>query len=282
MSEIEFNPLKHPVCLEFPNWLQETAWAEHIPFAMYLISALRPRIFVELGAYRGVSYCSFCQAVASVNSDTKCFAVDTWEGDKHAGKLEEDVLARLREHHDPLYSEFSVLLRKSFDQALSDFADGSVDLLHIDGLHTYKAVRHDFDTWLPKMSERGIVLFHDTSVRDKGFGVWQFWEELCSRFPNYSFSHGHGLGVLMIGKEVPAEIKYLSEAGDVQKEIIRQFFQQLGERIEAVNVFHRQNDYIRHLETHEQVIMDSKIMRAYRILLTEGVGGLLRKALKRK
>jgi O-antigen biosynthesis protein len=281
MSVAELNPLKHPACLDFPLWLDETAWAEHIPFAMYLISALRPLIFVELGAYRGVSYCAFCQAVLSVNSDTKCFAIDTWEGDEHAGKLEKDVLVKLRAHHDPLYAGFSKLLQKTFDTALTEFADGTIDLLHIDGFHTYDAVKHDFDTWLPKMSNRGIVLFHDISVRKRGFGVWRFWDELCHRFSNFSFSHGNGLGVLLVGTEMPEGIKDLFETDDGQKDTIRLFFQQLGERIEAVNVFHRQSDHIRHFEMHENVVMNSKLMRAYRILKTEGVAGLLRKALKR-
>ena len=86
---MKFNPLEHPVCLEFPVWLEETAWAGHIPFAMFLVSALRPRTFVELGAYRGVSYCAFCQAVKSLKIETKCYAIDTWQGDEHAGQLEE-------------------------------------------------------------------------------------------------------------------------------------------------------------------------------------------------
>ena len=282
MSGAEFNPLKHPVCLEFPLWLDETAWAEHVPFAMYLISALRPRTFVELGTFRGVSYCAFCQAVVSLSSNTKCFAVDTWEGDEQAGRLEEGVLGKLRAHHDPLYSDFSSLLEKTFDEALVDFADGTVDLLHIDGFHTYDAVKHDFDTWLPKMSTRGIIIFHDIAVRKDGFGVWQFWEELCRRFPNFSFSHGNGLGVLLVGTEMPPEIEKLFEADEGQREIIRRFFHQLGERIEAVNVFHHQNDYIRHFQMHENVVMNSAVMRAYRILRTEGIGSLLRKAFKRK
>ncbi|MEI2642880.1 MAG: class I SAM-dependent methyltransferase [Candidatus Nanopelagicales bacterium] len=47
----------------------------------------------------------------------------------------------------PRYPGFSYLMRMYFHEALDHFEDESIDLLHIDGLHTYDAVKEDFTTW---------------------------------------------------------------------------------------------------------------------------------------
>lgn len=261
-----FNPLEHPVCLEFPQWLEETAWAGHIPFAMFLMSATRPRVLVELGAYRGVSYCAFCQAIKSLKLDAKCYAVDTWQGDAHAGELEVGVLSKLRAHHDPLYADFSRLVQTTFDDALAQFGDGAIDLLHIDGFHTYEAVRHDYETWKPKMSKRGIVLFHDTNVRERDFGVWKFWDEIKQNYPHFEFPHNHGLGVLAVDENVPDDLRFLFAASEEEVALIRNFFFALGERVHSVVEFQMQREYVAELQSYERVVRKSRLMKAYRIL----------------
>ncbi len=224
------NPLHHPLCLTHPLRTVTSAWTEHVPFAFFLVSVLRPRMLVELGTHSGVSYCAFCQAIRELRLDCRAYAVDTWGGDEHAGFYGKEVLEDLRRHHDPLYSNFSRLVQCTFDEALPQFPDGCIDLLHVDGFHTYEAVRHDFETWLPKVSDRGVVLFHDINVRERNFGAWKFWEEVKDRYPSFAFAHHHGLGVLAVGPSCPEGLRPLFEAGD-EAFSLREFFCRLGQRI---------------------------------------------------
>src|SRR6266581_7695039 len=77
-----------------------SAWFEHAPFAFWLIDTLRPKVVVELGTHLGFSYFCFCQQVQKSNLPTRCFAVDTWRGDAHAGFYGEDVFTTVRSYHD--------------------------------------------------------------------------------------------------------------------------------------------------------------------------------------
>lgn len=159
--------LTHPLRLKEPD-----SWIGHLPFSFLLMSILKPKTVVELGTHTGNSYFSFCQAVAEFGlRDTHCFAVDTWQGDEHSGEYGQEIYNDVDSYNRSNYSEYSTLIRSTFDDALGKFNDHSIDLLHIDGLHTYEAVKHDFETWIPKISETGIVLLHDTNVRENGFGV---------------------------------------------------------------------------------------------------------------
>ena len=211
----------------------DSTWYGHVPFANWVVAACRPRVIVELGTHNGVSYAAFCEAVARYGIDARCYAVDTWEGDEHAGHYGDQVFEALKRFHDPRYGAFSELLRCRFEQALPQFADGSIDLLHIDGLHTYDAVRGDFEAWRPKLSDRAVVLFHDTNERRGDFGVWRLWRELQAGYPAFEFLHSHGLGVLAVGPDAPPDVLALCRLGPAQypgQHTVWQRFALLGER----------------------------------------------------
>lgn len=171
-------------------------WSGHLPFVNDLIACLRPSLVVELGTRYGESYFGMCQAVDENGGSCKCYAVDTWQGDPHAGHDDESVFAEVDAYNQRHYRSFSTLLRSTFDEAKENFGDGTVDLLHIDGLHTYDGVRHDFENWFPKVRPGGVVLLHDTAARHADFQVWKLWEELTVQYPHLEFHHSWGLGVL--------------------------------------------------------------------------------------
>jgi hypothetical protein len=206
-------------------------WIGHIPFLQWLIAELRPSQYVELGAHTGNSFCAAAEALARSNPAAKAYAVDTWEGDHQAGYYGEEVFENLRAYVAATFPRQTELVRRRFADAAPLFADGSIDLLHIDGLHTYEAVAEDFRTWLPKVSDRGVILFHDTYERYGDFGVWKLWEEVTPRYPAFAFEHNHGLGVLLVGKRVPASIVQVSKYDTDERRLFRKIFELHGDSI---------------------------------------------------
>ncbi len=225
------NPLDYPVIFLDADYRAPSAWWQHTPFARFLVALTRPSVLVELGTHYGVSYFAFCQAVKALGLHTRCYAVDTWQGDEQAGFYGEEVFDQVNQYNEQSFAAFSRLLRMTFDEALSYFDEGEIDLLHIDGYHAYEAVQHDYSTWLPKMSPRGIILFHDINVREGNFGVWRLWNELSFTFPHFELLHGHGLGVLAVGTQAAEQLSPLLSLSEEELSNVRFFFSQLGQRV---------------------------------------------------
>jgi O-antigen biosynthesis protein len=225
--------LSHSSFLTPNRLLPESAWLEHAPFAFWLVEVLRPKQLVELGCSSGFSYSVFCQAVQAFGLDTRCCAVDSWLGDEQSGFYGPDVFTTFNAYNEAHFGSFSQLIRADFDEALQYFSDGSIDLLHLDGRHTYDAVKSDYGNWRSKLSERGVVLFHDTNVRERGFGVARLWQELSREHKHFEFLHGHGLGVLGVGANLPPalELLFRREADSALVQQVRHVYSRLGQSV---------------------------------------------------
>lgn len=172
-------------------------WEGHRDFAYDLLQFVRPERLVELGSQYGCSLFTFCQAVRDFELDTEINAVDLWSGDIGAEITGEEVYALVQKTAATYYPEVNLhLFQMCFDDVRPNFADNSIDILHIDGGHTFEDVEHDFTTWLPKLKENGIVLFHDVySPIDQG--SCDHWEKTKKEYDCYfDFTHSCGLGIL--------------------------------------------------------------------------------------
>ena len=186
-----------------------SAWIGHEKLAHFLIKTYKPKTIVELGVHNGFSYFSFCQTVHDYKLETKCFGIDSWQGDPHAGLYDEKVYKEVLKQNKK-YQYFSELIKKNFNSALADFKDHSIDFLHIDGYHTYDVVKSDFTNWLPKCTKDGLILFHDVNEFRDDFGVYKLFNELKQSYSHFMSPHAHGLGIITLSNNKDNIINFLN------------------------------------------------------------------------
>lgn len=183
-------------------------WAGHKYFAYDLVRNLKPKKIVELGTHLGCSLFSFAQAVQDEKLNTQLDAIDTWQGDKHAGAYDELIFSRAKEIKKVCYPRVKInFIRKTFDEASREYPDNFIDMLHIDGVHTYKMVKHDYETWFNKVKYNGIVLLHDIAVKKWRFGVYKLFEEIQKDLRTIQFDHSYGLGVVFKNPQMYQQVK---------------------------------------------------------------------------
>ena len=93
---------------------------------------------------------------------------------------------------------------KGYFDDIANTWDKPIDILHIDGFHSYEAVKNDFDTWSKFVKDDGVILFHDTCITRPGFGVNKFFDELD--LPKVNFTCSCGLGVVSKNESLIREI----------------------------------------------------------------------------
>src|SRR5262249_36020448 len=148
------------------------------PFAFWIVEATQPDLIVELGTTTGNSYFSFCQVVKQIGLRTSCCAVLPSAKDRESGHCGDEAYERMSKINRSKYLPFSRLIRSTIDQTISQFRDRSIDLLHIDGVHSYDTLKHYFESWRPKLTDRAVVLLHNTGVFEPGFGTHLYFKEL--------------------------------------------------------------------------------------------------------
>jgi predicted O-methyltransferase YrrM len=153
------------------------------------VRASRPAVVLEIGSARGKSTCSLalacrqngCGKVYSIDPHTQNSWTDVGVGENSYAFLK----ARIREYHLEQWCEVVVATSAV---AAQNWAR-PIDILFIDGDHTYEGVKFDFSVFEPWLTPKALVLFHDTTweyLRNNEYyrsdmGVPRFMRELQGR-----------------------------------------------------------------------------------------------------
>jgi predicted SAM-dependent methyltransferase/cephalosporin hydroxylase len=89
-------------------------------------------------------------------------------------EFEKQIVEILGDSHDESFKQ------KIFDEV------GEVDMLFIDGDHSYEGVKDDFNSFSPLVKENGFIVIHDIIDseyhRERGCFVAKFWNELKDKY----------------------------------------------------------------------------------------------------
>lgn len=126
-----------------------------------LVRSMKPKVCVEIGSARGNSACAVASALKE-NGSGKLYAIDphipTDWNDEHSV----DTFATLRAN----LGRLGLVEQVEIVRSMSDEAAASwrlpIDLIFIDGDHTYEGVKRDWDLFTPHVGTFGVVVFHDT------------------------------------------------------------------------------------------------------------------------
>ena len=148
------------------NW--QSGLGDHGHCLYGLARALRPTNIVEIGTARGRSACIFALACAE-NRHGRVHAIDphkptSWSDQESDSGTLSFLRDRLRQYDLERYCR---IMATTSEDAASGWTE-PVDLLFIDGDHSYAGVRRDFDLFRPWLSPDALVCFHDSSWEHEG------------------------------------------------------------------------------------------------------------------
>lgn len=141
---------------DYFNIFTHMTWNERL--LLYKLSLLLPKksVLVEIGSYLGAS--SVFLATAAEENNSILYCIDTWKNDAMSEGTR-DTFGEFLRNTEPL--KFSIRpLRGKSEEVAKTFKE-NIDLLFLDGDHSYDAVRADAELWIPKMNHGGIIIFHD-------------------------------------------------------------------------------------------------------------------------
>lgn len=132
--------------------------------ALYNLASACPHgaVALEIGAYLGASSCYLAAGLARVNGHLFC--VDTWHNETMPDG-ERDTFTEFQKNTSGVRHRITTIRKKSDEISDRDIRV-PLNLVFIDGDHSYAAVKSDFDCVRQWLAPDGIIAFHDFSAPD--------------------------------------------------------------------------------------------------------------------
>jgi predicted O-methyltransferase YrrM len=132
---------------------------EELEMLFELAHGCRPDARVlEIGSYLGASTCFLAAGLRGARASIVC--VDTWQNQTMPDGIRDTFavfktnVKAIRHHLTPI--------RKSSSDVTPDELGGEFDLIFLDGDHSYKQARADFELVSSLMTPGGVLAFHDS------------------------------------------------------------------------------------------------------------------------
>lgn len=151
------------------------------------ISKYKINSYLEIGCRWGGTFIITNEILKSLNKDVKSYACDI--------NPISDILKEYKKYTDFNYIHQSSLLLNENN------INHNVDLILIDGDHSYEGLKKDFD--IVKQYSPKYVVFHDIT-NDACLGVSKFWNEIKDNYKHYEYVNqydsvkGNYLGIGLI------------------------------------------------------------------------------------
>jgi predicted O-methyltransferase YrrM len=185
--------------MDFRSGLGDSAWL------LYgLCRSMKPSVCVEIGSARGKSAC-FVGMALKENGGGQLYAIDPHARTNWNDSESVDTYHAMRDNLERLgLNQFVTIVRKSSFDALLGWSE-PIDLMFIDGDHSYEGVKADWAGFKPFMKPFSLVVFHDTiwDLRPDpkwsrpDMGVPRFVEELrCDGYQVLTIDRDYGVSVV--------------------------------------------------------------------------------------
>ena len=128
-------------------------------------------VMVEIGCYVGEGTLIF----SSQSKIKTIYSIDPWvngydDNDGASKKIPMNLVEKMFDENTYGVEKIFKYKMRSED-AVNLFSDGSLDLVYIDGCHTYECVKQDILLWSPKIKSGGYISGHDFGREDVKIAV---------------------------------------------------------------------------------------------------------------